>query len=71
MTSLPLMRSYLDETREMVGEDPWPYGLERNRKELDRVLAYAREQGLTKRTLSAEQLFDNPSREYRFKAKIV
>ena len=71
MTSLPLMRSYLDETREMFGEDPWPYGLERNRKELDRFLAYAREQGLTKRTLGADELFDNPSRDYRFKAKMA
>ena len=71
MTSLPLMRGYLDETVEMFGEDPWPYGLERNRKELDQFLAYAHEQGLTRRKLSPEELFDNPSREYRFEARMV
>lgn len=71
LTGLPLMRSYLDETVEMFGEDPWPYGLERNHKELDQFLTYAQEQGLTRRKLSPEELFDNPSREYRFKARMV
>ncbi len=32
---------------EMFGNDPWPYGLERKRAELEQFLAYAHEQGFT------------------------
>jgi len=70
MTSLPLMRSYLDETVELFGEDPWPYGIERNRAELDQFLAYARDQGLTRQRLAPEDLFDPPVRDFRFLAKL-
>jgi 4,5-dihydroxyphthalate decarboxylase len=70
LVSLPLMRSYLDETTALFGDDPWPYGLERNRAELDQVLAYAYAQGLTERRLSPDDLFDPPAREYRFQAKL-
>jgi len=69
MTSLPLMRGYLDETLELFGEDPWPYGLERNRAELDQLLAYAHGQGLTRQRLAPESLFDPPARNFRFRAK--
>lgn len=70
MTSLPLMRTYLDETVEMFGNDPWPYGLERNRTELDRFLAYAHDQGLTHQRLSPESLFEPEVREFPFRAKM-
>lgn len=71
MTSLPLMRTYLDETVEVFGEDPWPYGFERNKAELDRMLSYAHDQGLTQRRLGSEDLFDAPIRDFRFQAKMV
>jgi 4,5-dihydroxyphthalate decarboxylase len=71
-TGLPLMRGYLDETIELFGDDPWPYGLgERNRAELDRFLAYAHDQGLTERRLEPEALFDPPAREFPFRATMV
>ena len=70
MTSLPLMRSYLDETVALFGTDPWPYGLDRNRGELDLFLAHAHEQGLTGRRLDPEDLFESPSREYPFSAQL-
>ncbi len=70
MTSLPLMRSYLDETVEMFGSDPWPYGLERNRAELDQFLAYAHDQGLTQQRLTPESLFKPQVREFPFRAKM-
>ena len=70
MTSLPLMRAYLDETVAMFGNDPWPYGLERNWAELDRFLAYAHDQGLTQQRLTPESLFEPQVREFPFRAKM-
>jgi len=71
LTSLPLMRSYLDETVSLFGADPWSYGLERNWKELDQFLTHAHFQGLTNNKLNPEELFDNTARDYRFQAKLV
>ena len=70
LTSLPLMRGALDETMELFGDDPWPYGLERNRPEVDRFLEYASAQGLTRRRLSPEELFDEGSLAYRFRSRM-
>lgn len=70
MTSLPLMRGYLDETVALFGQDPWPYGLERNWRELDLFLGHAHKQGLTGRRLTPEDLFASPSREFAFSAQL-
>ena len=71
MTSLPLMRTYLDETAEIFGGDPWPYGFERNRAELDQVLGYGYDQGLLQRRLDAGELFDEPARRFEFHAAMA
>lgn len=68
MTSLPLMRSYLDETTALFGHDPWRYGFEANRGELDQVLAYAYAQGLSERRLSSDELFHESTRAFAFTA---
>jgi 4,5-dihydroxyphthalate decarboxylase len=68
MTALPLMRNYIDETVEIFGLDPWPYGLENNFSELDRFLAHTREQGLTQKRLGPEDLFAPSARNFRFRA---
>jgi 4,5-dihydroxyphthalate decarboxylase len=71
-TGLPLMRAYLDDTVELFGDDPWPYGVEgRNGAELDQFLAYAHADRLTERRLTVEELFDPPARAYRFRARMV
>jgi 4,5-dihydroxyphthalate decarboxylase len=70
MTSLPMMRSYIDETVSLFGPDPWSYGLERNWKELDQFLAYAQNQGLTKKRMVPDELFEDTSSKYRFEAKM-
>lgn len=70
MTSLPFMRAYLDETIDLFGEDPWAYGLERNVQELETFLDYAHHQGLTRRRLGVEELFDPRSLTYTFKARM-
>jgi 4,5-dihydroxyphthalate decarboxylase len=71
MTSLPFMRAHLDETTALCGDDPWPYGVDgRNGAELDQLLAYAHDQGLTQRRLQVEDLFDPPARRFRFRARM-
>ena len=37
--------------------DPWPYGLEPNRRTLEPFLTYCDEQGGTERRLKPEELF--------------
>jgi 4,5-dihydroxyphthalate decarboxylase len=57
-------RSYLawfgaqqEEERALLGPDPWPYSVSRNRTVLDTLLDYAFEQALTQRRLTVEELF--------------
>ncbi|MCP5155873.1 MAG: ABC transporter substrate-binding protein [Ectothiorhodospiraceae bacterium] len=54
---VPFLPSVMDETRALLGDDFWPYGVERNHATLDRLLAYAQQQGLTRRRLQPEALF--------------
>ena len=70
MTSLPLMRSHLDETMELFGDDPWPYGLEANRAELERYMGYAHDQGMTARRVGIGELFDERALTYEFTARM-
>jgi 4,5-dihydroxyphthalate decarboxylase len=54
---LPFLHQHLDETRDLMGADYWPYGLEANRRALDTFLRHMHEQGLTATRLDPEQLF--------------
>jgi 4,5-dihydroxyphthalate decarboxylase len=54
---LPWLPDELSRARELFGGEPWPYGVEPNRKTLDAFLSYAFEQGVCRRLLSAETLF--------------
>jgi 4,5-dihydroxyphthalate decarboxylase len=56
-TMLPWMSAYNDATRELMGDDFWPYGLEKNRKTLETFLRYHFEQGLSPRLLEPAELF--------------
>jgi 4,5-dihydroxyphthalate decarboxylase len=54
--------------RLLFGEaEPWPYGLERNHSTIDPFLIYCDEQGVTRRRLSAEELFP---KEVAFEVRI-
>ena len=55
--SVPLLPAVMEETREIFGEDFWPYGMEANRKTVEKVVLYAHQQGLTPRRLEVEDLF--------------
>jgi 4,5-dihydroxyphthalate decarboxylase len=54
---LPFHHAYIEETIAEMGQDFWPYGLEKNREVLDTFLRYHHEQGLSKRRLKPEELF--------------
>ena len=56
-TMLPWLTAHVEETRREMGDDFWPYGIERNRSTLTTFLRYSSEQGLAKQLLQPEQLF--------------
>ncbi len=54
---LPWLLQHVEETRSIMGEDFWPYGLEPNLRTLETFLRYSHEQGLSKRRLEPGELF--------------
>jgi 4,5-dihydroxyphthalate decarboxylase len=54
---LPWLHAHVEDARREMGDDYWPYGLERNRKTLSTFLRYHHEQGLSKRLLTPDELF--------------
>jgi 4,5-dihydroxyphthalate decarboxylase len=56
-TMLPWLIAHLQETRQEMGDDFWPYGLARNRRTLETFLRYSHEQGLATERLEPERLF--------------
>lgn len=60
---LPWLVRHVEETRALMGEDFWPYGLERNTHTLETFLRYSFEQGLAKRMLKPAELFTPESLE--------
>jgi len=48
---------YAAMTREMIGDDPFPYGIKANKAMLDTIIAFSHEQGLTPRKMTVEELF--------------
>lgn len=56
-TSLPWVAQEAEQTRQLMGDNFWPYGITPNRKALDALLQYAHEQGLARRRVTIEELF--------------
>jgi len=48
---------YLAMTRQILGDDPFPYGVKSNRAMLETIIAYSHEQGLTPHKMKIEELF--------------
>jgi len=48
---------YLAEEREIFQGDPWAYGLEKNRRVIEKFLSYCYAQGISARELSPEDIF--------------
>ncbi|HZU05036.1 MAG TPA: ABC transporter substrate-binding protein [Chloroflexota bacterium] len=60
---LPWMIDEIEQARQLMGHDYWPYGLEANRRPLEALTLYAYEQGLTPERLPLEPLFAAPTLE--------
>jgi 4,5-dihydroxyphthalate decarboxylase len=50
-------RQAFEEEQNLLGDDPWPYGIEKNRANLERFVGYSLDQGLMTKKLLLEQLF--------------
>ena len=55
--TLPWVTQDFEDTRNLMGRNFWPYGIETNRKALEFAMRYAYEQGLLERPMDFEQLF--------------
>ena len=50
-------RQAFEEEQKLLGDDPWPYGLEKNRSNLERFMGYSLDQGLMAKKMMVEELF--------------
>jgi 4,5-dihydroxyphthalate decarboxylase len=55
---LPWYGQELAETRKLMGDNFYSYGIEANRKTLEALFRYSYQQGLSSRELTVEELFD-------------
>jgi hypothetical protein len=53
----PWFTALVERNKELMGEDWWPYGMEKNRKAVDAFLRYHFEQGLSRNRLTCEDIF--------------
>jgi 4,5-dihydroxyphthalate decarboxylase len=50
-------RQAFEEEQQLLGDDPWPYGVEKNRANLERFIGYSLDQGLMTKKITVEELF--------------
>ena len=62
--SLPWIAQEIEETRRLMGDNFWPYGITPNRKALEALFQYSYEQGLASRKLTIEELFHPSTMEF-------
>ena len=55
--TLPWLCAEVAATKQVMGDDYWPYGIAENAKDIEAMTRYAYQQGLTDRLLAAEDLF--------------
>ncbi|MBL4757328.1 MAG: ABC transporter substrate-binding protein [Rhizobiales bacterium] len=55
--TLPWLVAEVEATEEIMGDDPWPYGVGANKTTLDTLLRYHFDQGLSDRKLKIEEIF--------------
>ena len=60
---LPWLLKHVEDTRSVMGDDFWPYGLQPNLHALETFLRYSHEQGLSKRQLKPQDLFAPETRQ--------
>jgi 4,5-dihydroxyphthalate decarboxylase len=54
---LPWLPSDLDEIDEVFGGDPWPYGVDANKKTLEALVNFLHDQGMIDRVIPVDELF--------------
>ena len=54
---LPWLHDEIAEMDALMGSDPWPYGIEANRKILDAFVQYLVDQAFIEKTMPIEELF--------------
>ena len=64
-TTLPWIGQEFEETRELMGDNYWSYGIDPNRKALEALFQYSHEQGLASRDLTIEELFGPATLEFK------
>lgn len=57
----PWITPEIEETKRLMGDDYWPYGIDKNRITLETMVSYAYEQGLIKKKYEIEDLFEKSS----------
>ena len=55
--TLPWLQAQLDERDRLMGNNPFSYGLEENRKTLEAFFRYSQDQGLTSNLMTVEEMF--------------
>ena len=55
--SLPWVAQEIEDTRKLMGDNFWPYGVGPNRRTLDALFQYSHEQGLATKRLTVDALF--------------
>jgi 4,5-dihydroxyphthalate decarboxylase len=55
--AMPWMVPLIERTRELMGNDPWPYGLEENCPTLDAFVRHLEQQSLTRERLDVQSVF--------------
>lgn len=61
--SLAWLRDLIEEQRETLGPDPWPYDLPSNEKALETMIRYAHRHGMIREPMAPDALFFPPSLE--------
>jgi 4,5-dihydroxyphthalate decarboxylase len=61
---LPWYGQEFEETRALMGDNFYSYGIKPNRKTLEALFRYSHQQGLSSRELTVEELFDPVSLEF-------
>jgi 4,5-dihydroxyphthalate decarboxylase len=61
---LPWYGQEFEETRALMGDNFYSYGIKPNRKTLEALFRYSHQQGLSSRELAVEELFDPASLEF-------
>ena len=60
MAPLVFLRTAVEEQQDILGPDPWQYGLtDANRKNLETIQRYVHQQGMVSKLRPLEQLFDD------------